>query len=70
MVSEGKIIKDNLKIAKVDENYITKILEKANIKRVKDCLVLTVDKGGAVFVQAFNKAYQTFNVEPLGQVQE
>ena len=70
LVSEGKIIKDNLKIAKVDENYITKILEKANIKRVKDCLVLTVDKGGAVFVQAFNKAYQTFNVEPLGQVQE
>ena len=70
LVSEGKILKDNLKVAKVDENYILNLLKKAEIKKVKDCLILTIDKGGSVFVQAFNESYKTFNVKPLGQVQE
>ena len=70
LISEGKILKNNLEVAKVDKNYILELLKKADIKRVKDCLILSVDKGGAVFVQEFDKAYKTFNVEPLGQVQE
>ena len=70
LISEGKIIKENLKIANLNENYIMKLLNKANIKKVKDCLILTIDKGGTVFVQAFEGKYQTFKVEPLGQVQE
>lgn len=70
LVSEGKILKENLSVAKVDENYITNLLKKADIKKVKDCLILTIDKGGSVFVQAFGEAYKTFKVEPLGQVQE
>ncbi len=70
LVCEGKILKENLKVAKVNEEYIFSLLKKADIKKVKDCLILSVDKGGAVFVQKFDEAYKTFNVKPLGQVQE
>ena len=69
-VTEFINVTDNLKVAKVDENYILNLLKKAEIKKVKDCLILTIDKGGSVFVQAFNESYKTFNVKPLGQVQE
>ena len=34
LISEGKILKENLSVAKVDENYITNLLKKADIKKV------------------------------------
>ena len=70
IISEGKILKNNLEIAKIDENFVLKLLKNANIKKVKDCLVLTIDKNGSVFAQPFYDKYITFNVEPLGQVSE
>ena len=70
IITEGKIQTSNLNIAKITEEDIGKILEKAEIKKVKDCLVLSIDKGGAVFAQAFGKKYVTFNIAPLGQVSE
>ncbi len=70
VINEGKIIKENLKIANIDENDVKNILNQAKIKKVKDVLILTVDKSGAVYIQKFNDKYQTFNIQPLGQVQE
>lgn len=70
LVSEGKIMKENLNIAKLDCEAITELLKKAGIKRVKDCLVLSIDKAGAVFAQEYDKKYVTFNSHPLGQVRE
>ena len=70
IITEGKIQTSKLEIAKIRKEDIGKILEKAEIKKVKDCLVLSIDKGGAVFAQAFGKKYVTFNIAPLGQVSE
>lgn len=70
VVSEGKIMNENLKIAKIDKNNVLEILKKAGIKKVKDCLILSVDKAGGVFAQEYNKKYTTFQIEPLGQVSE
>ena len=70
IICEGKILDNNLEIARIDKDYVMSLLSKADIKRVKDCLVLSIDKSGAVFVQAFGKSYQTFKVEPLGVVKE
>lgn len=70
IINEGKIIKTNLPIVKIDENDVKEILQKANIKRVKDVLILTLDKNGEVYIQKFNAKYQTLQIRPLGQVQE
>lgn len=70
IINEGKIIKTNLPIAKIDENDVKDILQEAKIKRVKDVLILTLDKNGSVYIQKFNDKYQTLQIKPLGQVKE
>ncbi|MBP3431490.1 MAG: DUF421 domain-containing protein [Clostridia bacterium] len=70
VINEGKIVKENLEIARMEETQIKEILSGANVKNVKEVLVMTVDKSGSVFLQKFNEKYQTFQIEPLGQVQE
>lgn len=70
IISEGKINKDNLKLAKIDEIEVKKLLEKANAKNVKDVLVMTIDKNGSVYLQKYNEKYQTLQTKPLGKVQE
>ena len=70
LVVEGKVLKENLKIASVDESYVKRLLEKAKIKKIKDCLILSIDKAGSCFAQTFNENYTTFTVEPLKKVTE
>ena len=70
IINEGKIVKDNLPIADINETDVKNILERAKIKKVKDVLILTVDKNGAVYIQKFNEKYQTMQLKPLRQVQE
>lgn len=70
IINEGKIVKDNLPIADIDETDVKNILERAKIKKVKEVLILTVDKNGAVYIQKFNERYQTMQLKSLGKVQE
>lgn len=70
IINEGKVIKDNLQIAKIDEIRVKDILSQANIKKVKDVLIMTIDKNGGVYLQEYGKKYQTLQSEPLGQVNE
>lgn len=70
IINEGKIIKENLPIAQIDDEQIKTILKKANAKNVKEVLIMTVDKAGSVYLQKFNEKYQTFNIKPMGQVNE
>lgn len=60
LVSEGGIIKQNLSVAGVDEKFVEKVLKKANIKNIKDCLVLTVDESNNVYVQESGKKFLFF----------
>lgn len=70
IINEGKIVKDNLEVAKIDETIVKDVLQKANVKKVKDVLIMTIDKNGMVYLQKFGEKYQTLQVSPLGQVQE
>ena len=52
LVSEGQLLKENLTLAKVDENFVKEfILSKTGKDRVKDVLVMTLDKNGQVYLQ-------------------
>lgn len=70
IINEGKILNKNLEIAKIDENQVLKILNKANVKKIKEVLLMTIDKNGAVYLQKYGKKYQTFQTKPLGKVEE
>ena len=70
IINEGKIIKQNLAIANISEIDVKNILQKANIKKVKDVLILTVDKNGDVYIQKFNDKYLTMQLKQLGSVEE
>ncbi|MGN1201195.1 MAG: DUF421 domain-containing protein [Candidatus Caccovivens sp.] len=70
IINEGRINQNNLKVAKLDENKLNEILQKAKVKKIKEVLLMTVDKCGAVYLQKFGQKYQTFQIEPLGQVTE
>lgn len=70
IINEGKIVKENLLVAKIDERVVQKILKEAKVKRVKDVLLLTVDKAGSVYLQKYHEKYQTLTISPLGEVEE
>lgn len=69
LINEGKILKENLKIAKVDESSLAQILMQAKVENVKDVLILTMDKNGLVYLQEFGQKYQTlqFDLEKVKQ---
>ena len=64
LVSEGKILKNNVNLAGVDKNFIEKFMKKAGIEKISKILVLTLNKSGTVYIQEKNKEFITFeNVE-------
>lgn len=60
LVSEGSMMKENLKVAGLTEKFVEEMLEKARIKKLKDCGVLTVDEQHNVYIQEKNKEFQFF----------
>lgn len=52
IVMDGKIMKENISITGINENFINSCLLKANIKSIKDVLIFTLDNNGMVFIQA------------------
>ena len=70
VICEGKIVKDNLNIARIDEVEIANLLKQGGAKNVKNVLVMTIDKNGNVFFQKYNQKYQVLQTKPLGKVTE
>ncbi len=64
LVSEGKLMKNNINLAGVDLPFIEKFMKKAGIDKISKVLVLTLNKSGIVYIQEKNKEFKTFeNVE-------
>lgn len=70
IITDGKILKENLQIANISQEYVENLLKKENVLRVKDVLLLTIDKNGKVFLQQYGKKYQSFEVKKLGVAME
>lgn len=67
IISEGKLLRDNLKIARVSLEDVMKSLEKFGIKKIKDILILTLDKNGEAFLQKKYGEYITFKIQMKGE---
>lgn len=66
LISDGKLVEENMKLAKIDEDFLLKQINKAGEKKFKDILVLTLDNDGNIYVQPKNKPYVTFKTNFKG----
>ena len=66
IVSKGKIMNENLKLANIDEEFLLKNIEKVGIKSLKDILILTFDNNGKIYVQPCKGKFQTIQTEYQG----
>ncbi len=57
LVSDGKLIKDELKAVNLDNKKLNKILSKLNTN-IKDLLIFSMDEKGKVYYQKKNSQYQ------------
>lgn len=63
IIMDGLLMKENVKMAGIDDKFIGKCIEKAKLKRVKDVLLMTLDNNGEVFIQGKNsEEYFTFQM--------
>lgn len=51
LISEGKMISSNLKIARLEEEAVKKLLVENGVNKIKDVLIFTIDKGGSIYLQ-------------------
>lgn len=67
LVSEGKIIKENIALAGLGEEKVLEIIEKENGKdiKIKDVLLLTVDQTGEAYLQTKTGEGKSFTTERL-----
>ena len=63
LVAEGSIMKANLAVAGVDEKFIDKMLKKAKITSIKNCVVMTVDEQHNVYVQEKDKKFEYYEAQ-------
>ena len=67
IISEGKILKDNLEVAKVDEKFIKDFISEKLKCKLKNVLVMTMDKNGKVIAQKIGENSKVFeNVKVPG----
>ena len=52
IIMDGRVMKENIKLSGIDDSFIWKCMSKANIKNIKDVLIMTLDNNGEVFIQS------------------
>ena len=63
IIMDGKVMPHNMALAEIDQKFIKDCLEKANVKNMKNVLLMTLDNNGVVFLQEKNaEGYEKFKV--------
>ena len=63
LVMDGKIMKENVTLAQIDEEFINSCLQKVDAKTLKDVIILTLDNNGEVFIQQKKGSAKTFETD-------
>ena len=59
IVNKGKINKENLLLAQIDEKFLLENIKQIGINSIKDILILTIDNYGKLYVQPLSGKFQT-----------
>ncbi len=63
IIMDGKLMKENVSLTGINDAFINECLKKANVNKIKDVLLFTLDNNGNCFIQAKNgKGYITFTM--------
>ena len=65
LVSEGKIIKENISLAGFDTAQVEQIAKQQGCKQIKDILILQIDKQGNGYIQPKNGEGKSFTSKRL-----
>ena len=57
LINDGKFMKENLTVAKCNENFVQSQIKKVGVFNVKEILVATIDNLGKMYIQPKNKPY-------------
>lgn len=66
IVSKGKIMNENLKLAKIDEKFLLDNIKKVGFNSLKDILLLTFNNEGKIYVQGKKGKFQTIDTNYSG----
>lgn len=66
IVTKGKILKDNLIKAKIDDNFLNQEINKVGFKSIKEILLLTINTNGKIYVQGKSGSFKTFDTDYKG----
>lgn len=67
IIVAGKLIGENISTARLTPSDVGNILSKQNVKDTKDVLLLTLDTAGKCYMQEYQKAGTTFNIDYNGE---
>lgn len=65
LVSEGKLMKNNVKFARLDEERVQDIILNQGGQKVKDVLLLCIDKSGQAYIQFMKGEGKSFEYQSL-----
>ena len=51
IIMDGKLMKENVQLTGIDQPFIDNVLSKANIQKIKDVLIFTLDNQGNCYIQ-------------------
>lgn len=64
IIMDGRLMKENVVLAGIDEKFINDCLKEAKVKNRKNVLLMTLDNNGEVFIQEKNaEAYTNFQMD-------
>ena len=64
IIMDGRLMNENVRLTKIDNQFIENCLSKAEIKNIKDVLIMTLDNNGEVFIQSKKLSnYKNFKMD-------
>lgn len=67
IVSEGKLINENAKIAKIDDKFINKEIKSLGFNSLEELLILTLTSNGKLYIQGKTGTYKTKSINYKGE---
>ena len=61
IITDGKVMKDNLKLVEIDEVKLNKLFKNLNISKIKDIVVMSLDSAGKLYYQLKDQPYKVID---------
>lgn len=66
IVTKGKILKDNLIKAKIDDDFLNAQIKRVGYNSIKEILILTLNNNGKMYIQGKRGSFQTLETDYEG----